>query len=144
MLPVVVVGQSTHGVDMRKPCKQRLPGLSLFHIPDVVRSFMCKMFEEMMNVWSVQYYAFLCSLEKYRQAGIKKLYQYLWWLGSKCYISCTLRSGIHESPTMIRIFSFGLENNHASKWISDHFPEMLKYVLFLENCPKSIWMHGCS
>ena len=28
-------------------------------------------------------------------------------------ISCTLRSGLHEIPTMIRTFPHGLENNHA-------------------------------
>ena len=37
-----------------------------------------------------------------------------------------------------------LEKNHACKWISDNFPGMLTYVLFLENCQKSVCMHGCS
>ena len=57
---------------------------------------------------------------------------------------CTLRSGLHKIPTMIRTFPHGSENNHACKWISDKFPWMLTYVLFLENCLKSICMHGCS
>ena len=56
---------------------------------------------------------------------------------------CTLRSGLHEIPKMIRTFSHGLENNHASKWVSDNFPGMLTYILFLEYCLKSIFMHGC-
>ena len=60
------------------------------------------------------------------------------------WIRCTLRSGLHEIPTMIRTFPHRLENNHACKWISDNFPGMLTYVLFLENCLKSICMHGCS
>ena len=59
-------------------------------------------------------------------------------------LCCTLRSGLHEISTMIRTFPHGLENNHACKWISDNFPGMLTCVLFLENCLKSICMHGCS
>ena len=45
---------------------------------------------------------------------------------------------------MIRTFPHGLENNHAFKWISDNFPGMLIYVLFLENCLKSICIYGDS
>ena len=56
---------------------------------------------------------------------------------------CTLRSGLHDYPTMIRTFPHGLEKSHACKWISDNFPRMLTYVLFLENFIKSICMHGC-
>ena len=63
---------------------------------------------------------------------------------TKQYISCTLRSGLHEIPTMIRAFSDGLENNQACKWISGNCPGMLTYVLFLKNCLKSICMPGCS
>ena len=59
-------------------------------------------------------------------------------------IGCSLRSGLHEIPTMIRTFPCGLENNHTCKWISDNFLGMLTYVLFLENCQKSICMHGFS
>ena len=53
-------------------------------------------------------------------------------------LCCTLRSGLHEIPTMIRIFPHGLENNHVCKLISDKFPGRLTYVLFLENCQKYI------
>ena len=60
------------------------------------------------------------------------------------YKCCTHRSGLHEITTMIRTFTLGLENSHACKWISDNFLGMLTYVLFLENCLKSICMHGCS
>ena len=60
------------------------------------------------------------------------------------YICYTLRSELHEIPTIIRTFPCGLENNHACKRISDNFPGMMTYVLFLENCQKSIYMHGCS
>ena len=60
------------------------------------------------------------------------------------HICCTLRSGLHEIPTVIRTFSHGLKNNHAYKWTFDNFPVMLTYELFLENCQKSICMHGCS
>ena len=56
-------------------------------------------------------------------------------------LSCTLRSGLHEIPTIIRTFPHGLENNHACKWTSDNFPGMLTYVLFLENCQKTIYIH---
>jgi hypothetical protein len=59
-------------------------------------------------------------------------------------LCCTLRSGLHEIPTVIRTFPHGLENNHACKWFSDNFPRMLTYMLFLENCLKSVCMHGCS
>ena len=59
-------------------------------------------------------------------------------------ICCTLRSGLHEISTMIRTFPHGLENNHTCKWISGNFPRILMYILFLENCLKSIWKHGCS
>ena len=38
----------------------------------------------------------------------------------------------------------GLESNNTYKWISDNFPGMLTYVLFLENCQKYICMHGGS
>ena len=33
-------------------------------------------------------------------------------------IYCTLRSGLHEIPTMIRNFPHEFENNHACKWTS--------------------------
>ena len=59
-------------------------------------------------------------------------------------ICCTHRSGLHEIPTMICIFPHGFENRHACKWISDNFPEIVTYILFLENCLKSICMHDCS
>ena len=59
-------------------------------------------------------------------------------------VCCTLRSWLYEIPTMIMTFPHGLENNHACKWISDNFPGMLTFILFLENCPKSISMHGYS
>ena len=58
------------------------------------------------------------------------------------YICCTLRSGFYEIPTMIRTFPHGLENNHACKWTSDNFSGMLTYKVFLENCQKTICMHG--
>ena len=46
-----------------------------------------------------------------------------------------------QLSTMIRTIPHGLEDIHACKWISDNFPELLTYVLFLENCFKSIaWM----
>ena len=56
------------------------------------------------------------------------------------YISCTLRSGLHEIPTMNRTFPHGLEYNQ----FSDNFPGMLKNILFLENCLKSVCLYGCS
>ena len=59
-------------------------------------------------------------------------------------VSCTLSFSIHEIPTMIGTLPCGLENNHACKWISDKSPGMLTYMFFLENCEKSICMHGCS
>ena len=34
------------------------------------------------------------------------------------FICCILRSGLHEIPSIIRTFPYGLENNHACKWIS--------------------------
>ena len=37
-------------------------------------------------------------------------------------ICCTLRSGLHEIPTMMT-FPHGLKNNHACKWTSDNFQE---------------------
>ena len=49
---------------------------------------------------------------------------------TKQYLSCTLRSGLHAIPKMIRTFPHGLENNHACKWISEHFPGVLTHVLF--------------
>ena len=54
-------------------------------------------------------------------------------------IGCTLRSGLHEIPTVIRTFPHWLENNHAWKWTSDNFPGMLRYVLFLKNCKKKFF-----
>ena len=68
----------------------------------------------------------------------------LCFLKSTKSIRCTLRSGLHEIPTMLRTFPCGLEHNHACKWISDNIPGMLKYQLFLENGQKSICVHGCS
>ena len=59
-------------------------------------------------------------------------------------ICCTLRSRLHDISTMVRAFPGGLENNHACKWISDVFPGILTYVLFLENCQESICLHGCA
>ena len=41
-------------------------------------------------------------------------------------------------------FPHGLENNHACKWILDNFPGVIHMSAFLENCQKSICMHGCS
>ena len=43
-----------------------------------------------------------------------------------------------------RTFSHGLENTHACKWILDNFPGIIHMSAFLENCQKSICMHGCS
>ena len=40
-------------------------------------------------------------------------------------ICCTLRSGLHKIPTMIKTFPHRLENNHAYKWTSDNFPGIL-------------------
>ena len=54
------------------------------------------------------------------------------------WLCCTLRSGLHKLPTMIRTFPHGLENDHECKWTYDNFPGMLIYVLFLENCQKTI------
>ena len=73
----------------------------------------------------------------------------MWWRRSRAslvcnWICCTLRSGLHEIPTMIRTFPHGLENNHGCKWTCDNFPGMLTYVLFLENCQKTICFHGDS
>ena len=62
---------------------------------------------------------------------------------SNC-LCCTLRSGLHEIPTMITTIPHGLENNHACKRTFDNFPGMLTYVLFLEKCQKSNCMHGYS
>jgi hypothetical protein len=45
---------------------------------------------------------------------------------------------------MIRTYPHGFENNHACKWTSDNFPGMVTYVLFLENCQKTIYMDGYS
>ena len=59
-------------------------------------------------------------------------------------LCCTLRSGLHEISTMIRTFPCGLENNHACKWISDNFPVITHMPALMENCRKSICMHGCS
>ena len=64
-----------------------------------------------------------------------------WNYGGIC---CTLRSGLHEIPTMIRNLPHGFENNHECKWISDNLLRILTYVLLLENCQKSACMHGCS
>ena len=74
-------------------------------------------------------------------------YELFWenkFLLQDSYISCTLRSRLHEIPTVIRTFPHALENNHACKWTSDNFPGMLTYVLFLENCQKTICLHGYS
>ena len=62
---------------------------------------------------------------------------------SRC-LCCTLRSGLHDIPTMISTFPCGFETNHACKWISGNIPGMLIYVLFLDNPQKSICMHGWS
>ena len=43
-----------------------------------------------------------------------------------------------------RTFPHGLENHHAWKWILDNFPGIIHMSAFLENCQKSICMHGCS
>ena len=81
------------------------------------------------------------QVAKYTLTHIKNCMRQLIHTLLSC-ICCTLRSGLHEIPTMIRTFPCGLENTHACKWISDNFPGMLTYVLFLENCQKSICMHG--
>ena len=64
--------------------------------------------------------------------------------GCRDYIGCTLRSGLHEIPTMIRTFPHGFEKNHAWKWTSDSFPRMLTDVLFLLNCQKTSCLHDYS
>ena len=33
-------------------------------------------------------------------------------------LRCTLKSGLHKTPTLIRTFPLGLENKHACKWTS--------------------------
>ena len=43
-----------------------------------------------------------------------------------------------------RTFPHGLENNHACKLILDNFLEIIGMSAFLDNCLKSICMHGCS
>ena len=50
----------------------------------------------------------------------------------------------HIIPTMIRTFPNGSENIHACKWTFEHFLGRLTYVAFLENCQKTICMHGYS
>ena len=59
-------------------------------------------------------------------------------------LRCTLRSGRHEIPTMIRTFSCGLEINHTCKWVFGNFPGIKHILAFLENYQKSIYFHGCS
>ena len=44
----------------------------------------------------------------------------------------------------LKIFPHGLQNNNAYKWISENFPGITHMLAFLENCQKSICMHGCS
>ena len=44
---------------------------------------------------------------------------------------------------IIRICPHGLENNHAWKWFTDNFPEIIHIYALLENCQKSICMHRC-
>ena len=56
----------------------------------------------------------------------------------------TLHSQIRTpyKSTKVRTFPHGLENNYAYKWTSDNFAGMLTHVVFLENCQKTICMHG--
>ena len=90
------------------------------------------------------------AYQKYPYTGILSSswinMDYLWDISNKPVIwcGCTLRSGLHEIPTEIRIFPHGLENNHECKWISDNFPRMRTYVLFLENFLKFICSLSCS
>ena len=46
--------------------------------------------------------------------------------------------------TKNKIFSPGLENNNTLKCISDNFPNMLTYMLFLKKCWNYISMYRCS
>ena len=43
-----------------------------------------------------------------------------------------------------RTFPRGLKNTHACKWILDNFPGIIRMSASLENCQKSICMHGCA
>ena len=43
-----------------------------------------------------------------------------------------------------RAFPDGLENNHACKCSLDNFPGIICISTVLENCQKSICIHGCS
>ena len=55
---------------------------------------------------------------------------------------CTLRSGLHEIPLMIKTFPHGFEDNHACKWISDNFPGMLTCMVVLQSMwkgPNHCW-----
>ena len=75
---------------------------------------------------------------------LKRLITKKYVLSKAGCLSCTLRFGLHEIPIMNRTLPCGLGNNIACTRIFDNFPGMLTYVLFLENCQKSVCMHGCS
>ena len=79
---------------------------------------------------------------KYQYIGLKPTHQKLQYV--PLWLSCTVRSGLHEIPTMIRTYPHGLENKHACKWTFGNFPGMITYILFLENCQKTICMDGYS
>ena len=94
-------------------------------------------FLNVLNVW------IFCFNVPFRRFSYS--YSCFWFLDFKqSNICCTLRSGLHEIPTIMKTFPHGLENNHSCKWISNNFPGMLTYLLILKNCLKSICMHCCS
>ena len=82
--------------------------------------------EEANNIFMISNFFFTVSCLNF--SGTMNLFQS--YLQSAAAYSCEIP---HD-----------LENNHACKWNSDNFPGMLTYVLFLENCQKTICMHGYS
>ena len=79
---------------------------------------------------------------------LSEIHFHAWlFLNSRGKVLKSIKSRGQICPILLRrkrTFPRGLENNHTCKWISDNFPGMLTYVLFLESCQKSICMPGCS
>ena len=88
--------------------------------------------------------AYLCIIP----GNLSENHLHAWLFSNPCgQVRKSIKSRGQICPLLLtrkRTFQHELESNHASKSILDNFPVIIHKSEFLENCRKSICMHGCS
>ena len=97
-----------------------------------------------MDFWQFSRNAYICIIP----GKLSESHMHAWLFSNPCgQVLESIKSRGQICPIIERrkrTFSHGSENNHACKWILCNFPGIIHMPAFLENCQKSMCMHGCS